>query len=121
MNMRKWGRFILVAGVVLALGPGFWAVATTYVENAGAVVEGEVIGKREAILMPGGDTWKHIFEVTYRYRPFDSPYRQTDGHRVDPSLYRRLQVGSAVQVRYSRSPLLRQLEGVGSFLADAST
>jgi hypothetical protein len=97
-----------------------WLIMTAYMNTEGLLVTGEVVGKREAIVMSGGDSWKHIFEVTYQYQPFDSPYKQTSGHRVDPALYHLLHVGSAVQVRYSPSHLLRFMEGVGSFVTESS-
>jgi hypothetical protein len=109
-------RLILLAAV--AVLP--WVIMTAYMNAAGVLVPGEVVEKREAIVMSGGDSWKHIFEVTYQYRPFDSPYKQTSGHRIDPALYHRLHLGSTVQVRYSPSHLLRLMEGVGSFITDSS-
>ena len=113
-------RTVVALVVMLALGMSPWLIGTVYVNSAGVVVEGRVIEKREAILLPGGDAWAHIFEISYQYQPLDSAYPETGSHRVDSSLYRRLQVGSTVRVRYSPSKLLRPMVGVGSFLADTS-
>jgi len=67
------------------------------------MVAGIVLAMRKAFVMPGGDTWRHIFEITYEYRPLDSRFPETVVQRVDEGFYRGLQVGSAVQVRYSPS------------------
>src|SRR5437773_3658881 len=113
-------RVIVTLIVITAVAVLPWAIMTAYMNSADIVVDGKVTEKREAFVMPGSDSWNHIFEVTYQYQPLDSPYPQTAGHPVDPSLYHRLRVGSAVQVRYSPSRLLRPMEGVGSFLAGSS-
>lgn len=113
-------RPVVTLVVVLALAVSPWAIATAYVNTAGAVAEGTVIAKREAILLPGGDAWRHVFEVTYQYQPPDSPYPETASHQVDPALYSRLRVGSPVRVRYSPWRPLRFVKGWGSFLADSS-
>jgi hypothetical protein len=83
----KWVIITLLAIVAAAVSP--WAIAMAYMQISGQVVEGKVTGKREAILMPGGDSWDHIFEITYRYQPLDSRYPETATHRVGSALYRR--------------------------------
>lgn len=112
----------LIAGLlfVAALVIVPWLLSAAYMRTAGIVVSGKVLAKREAFLMPGGDTWVHIFEVTYEYRPLDRPYRQTVIQRVDAKFFRTLQVGSPVQVRYSPSPLLRIFAGMGLYLEGAA-
>jgi hypothetical protein len=114
----KWVIITLLAIVAAAVSP--WAIAMAYMQISGQVVEGKVTGKREAILMPGGDSWDHLFEITYTYQPFDSGYPETAKHRVDPTLYRGTPVGSAVQVRYSPLRMLRPVVGMGSFLDESS-
>src|SRR5690349_11016479 len=115
--MKKFvAGFLLVAG--LAIVP--WLSSAAYMRNAGLVVSGKVLAKREAFLMPGGDTWRHIFAVTYEYRPLDMPYKETVIQRVDAEFFRTLHVGSPVQVRYSPSRLLRSFAGMGLYLEGAS-
>ena len=46
--------------VILALAPVPWVIATAYVNQAGIIAVGKIIAKREAIVMPGGDSWKHV-------------------------------------------------------------
>jgi hypothetical protein len=115
--MKTWRYYIVAFVVILALGVVPWAIATAYMNET---AEGTVIAKREAFVMPGGDSWEHVFEITYRFRTPDSPYPETAAHKVAPALYRRLQIGSTVRVRYSPLRLLRSMVGVGSFLADSS-
>jgi hypothetical protein len=95
----KWFIIALLAIVALAITP--WAIAMAYMQIAGQVVEGKVTAKREAILMLGADSWDHLFEITYSYRPLDSRYPETAKHRVGAALYRRTQIGSALRIRYS--------------------
>jgi hypothetical protein len=114
----KWIIIALLAVVVLAISP--WAIAMAYLHLAGHVVQGKVIGKREAILLPGGDSWDHVFEITYSYRPLDSTYPETAKHRVDSTLYRRMQIGSTAPVRYSPLRMLRPVVSLGSFLDESS-
>jgi len=114
--MKKF-LFTLILILTLALP---WVIPTVYVNFAGIVVPGKVVSKQEAIVMPGGDSWRHTFEVTYEYRPLDSPYVETTRHRVDATLYRSLRIGSAVQIRYSPSHFVRVMEGVGSLIIGSS-
>ena len=80
-----------------------------------------MIKKREAFLPPGGDSWEHVFEITYRFHPSDSLYPESAYHKVDPDLYRHLKVGSVVQIRYGPSRMLRTFVGIGSFLTDSTS
>jgi len=115
--MRKYlaGLMFFVA---LAIVP--WVLTSAYMKSAGVLVNGSVIEKRETFLLPGGDTAKHIFEITYEYRPLDSLYAETVVQRVDSTFYRSLRTGSSVRVRYSPSRLLRTFGGMGLYLEDAS-
>jgi hypothetical protein len=112
----------LIATLVLltALAVGPWLISAAYMDTAGIVANGNVVAKREAILMPGGDTAKHIFEITYEYQPRDANYRESVVQRVDEAFYRGRAVGSPVRVRYSPSRLLRSFAGMGLYLEDAS-
>jgi hypothetical protein len=114
----KWIIIALLAVVALAISP--WAIAMGYMQIEGHVVEGKVIAKREAILLPGGDSWDHVFEITYSYRPLGSTYTETATHRVDSTLYRRMQVGSIARIRYSPLRMPRSVVGMGSFLEGSS-
>jgi len=115
--MRKYlASFVFVGG--LAILP--WMLTSAYMKSAGVLVNGSVIAKRETFLLPGGDTAKHIFEITYQYRPLDSPNAETVVQRVDSTFYRSLRTGSSVRVRYSPSRLLRTVGGMGLYLEDAS-
>lgn len=118
--MKSWFKFALAAVAIFGLAIAPWAIATVYADLAGNVVQGEVIAKREAFLFPGADSWDHLFEISYRYRPIDSAWPETGAHRVDRALFRRLQVGSSVSVRYIPWRLLRSVVGVGSFVAESS-
>ncbi|HEV3059463.1 MAG TPA: hypothetical protein VGY48_14525, partial [Vicinamibacterales bacterium] len=53
--------------------PVAWLIVTTYVERTSLQGDGEVTAKRELIFM-FGDTWRRVFEVTYRYQPSGEPY-----------------------------------------------
>jgi hypothetical protein len=90
------------------------------VDVTGTVVSGEVVGKREAIAMPLSDTWRHVFEISYRYRPLGASIPATGRHPVDVALYERLRVGSPVNVRYVQLPLVGRAFGLDSALADSS-
>jgi hypothetical protein len=114
----KWVIVALLAILALAISP--WVIGMAYLHLAGHVVEGKVIGKREAILLPGGDSWDHVLEVTYRYQPSDSNHPEIAKHRVDAPLYRRTKIGDSVSVRYSQLRMLRPVVGVGSFLDESS-
>lgn len=118
MAAMKWIIVSLIAIFALAVSP--WVIAMAYMQIAGQVVEGKATAKCEAILMPGGDSWDHLFEITYSYRPLDSSYPEIAKHRVDSALYRRTQVGSAVPVRYSPLRVIRGVVGMGSFLDESS-
>jgi hypothetical protein len=107
-----------LAVVALALAPRL--LADAYVAAAGDLAPGIVVGKREAILMPGRDRTQHVREVTYRYQPVGSSMPETASHQVDQALYGRLRVGSPVTVRYSTWSPLRYVQGVGSVLEDSS-
>lgn len=85
------------------------------VDIGGTVVSGEVVGKRESIEMPLSDTWRHVFEISYRYQPLGARHPATGRHQVDVALYDRLHVGSPVNVRYTNLAL-----GLDSALADSS-
>jgi len=113
-------RVIATLLLLAALAVGPWVVSAAYMAIAGIIVAGKVTAKREAILMPGGDTARHIFEITYEYQVRDWYYRETAVQRVDAAFYRTLAVGSAVQVRYSPSRLLRSVKGMGVYLEGAS-
>lgn len=111
-----------LSGVILvcAVAMAWWLAAGVYMKSAGIVASGQVLAKREAFLLPGGDSWRHIFEITYQYRPRESANAETVVQRVDSSLYRSVSVGSAIRVRYSPSPFLRSFPGMGLYLEDAS-
>ena len=115
-------KFVAGFAFVLSLAVVPWAISASHMKAHGIVVTGNVVAKREAFLMPGGDTSRHIFEINYEYRPLDTPYPETViRRRVDAQFYRTLRVGSPVQVRYSPSRLLRTFAGMGSYLEGAST
>jgi hypothetical protein len=113
-------KIVAIAALLVALAIVPWLISAAYMESAGVVVTGKVVGKREAFLMPGGDTERHIFDITYEYQPSDAYYPETVVQRVDASFFRRQPVGSAVKVRYSPSRLLRSFAGMGLYLEDAS-
>lgn len=113
-------RAVGAVAAIVALAVSFWLATTLYVSRAGIEVTGLITDKKERIVMPGGDSWKRVYEVTYQYRPLDSPYLQTSGHRVDAVFYHRLRVGSPVAIRYSPSGLVRHMEGVGSFVVGST-
>jgi hypothetical protein len=115
--MKKFiTAFVLIGAFIIVP----WVLSTQYMKAAGVVVTGRVVAKREAFLLPGGDTWRHTFEITYEYCPLDSPYSETVVQRVDEGFYRTLAVSSQVRVRYSPSRLLRSFAGMGLYLEDAS-
>lgn len=97
---------LLATGLFLRIGPSI----------GGTTVAGIVIGKREAIQMPLGDTWRRVFEISYRYQPTDAAHSTDGRHPVDVALYDRLRVGSTVSVRYRRLPVF----GIDSALAESS-
>jgi hypothetical protein len=113
-------KIVATAALLLALVIVPRLISAAYMESAGVLVTGKVVAKREAFLMPGGDTERHIFEITYEYQPGDAHYRETIVQRVDASFFRRHPVGSTVQVRYSPSRVLRSFAGIGLYLEDAS-
>ena len=113
-------RGLGAVAAIVALAVSVWLWPTIYVSTAGIEVPGRVIEKRQRIVMPGGDSWKRVFEVTYQYRPRDEAFLQTGGHRIDAAFYHRLQVGSTVSIRYSPSRFVRHMEGVGSFVVGSS-
>jgi hypothetical protein len=113
-------RPILAALLVTLLALVPWSAGTLFVHLGGREVTGEITSKQESIVLPGGDTWQHIYKVTYQFRPADSPATESGGHPVSVTLYDRLQVGSAVRVRYSPWRPLRSMQGVGSYLAESS-
>jgi hypothetical protein len=55
--------------------------------------EGNVIGKREAFVMPGDDAWEHVFEINQI--------------RTQLERYRKLLEASAVRAERSGTPQLR--------------
>lgn len=105
---------------VLALAIVPWFPSNLYMRSAGILVTGKVLAKRETFLLPGGDSWKHVFEITYEYQPLDSVNSETVVQRVDAGLYRATRAGSPIQVRYSPSPLLRSFAGMGLYLEESS-
>lgn len=113
---KSVAAFVLIAALIVVP----WAISIQYMKAAGALVVGKVVGKREAILLPGGDTWRHIFEITYEYRALDASYPETVVQRVDQAFYRTLNIGSPIRVRYSPSRVLRSFAGMGLYLEDAS-
>ena len=113
---RAVAGFIFV--FALAIVP--WITMSAYMKSAGIVVAGRVLDKRETFSLPGGDTWKHVFEITCEYRTLDSPYPETFMQRVDSPFYHSLHAGSPVRVRYSPSRLLRSFAGMGIYLEDSS-
>ena len=106
--------------LILALALSPWVISIAYMHAMGASVIGKVVAKREAFDLPGGDSWKHVFEVKYQYRPLDSRFPETAVQRVNEGFYRGLQVGSPVQVRYSPSRFVRSFAGMGLYLEGAS-
>jgi hypothetical protein len=109
---------ITAAVVVIVLAFGVWLKVA--VDITGTVVSGEVVGKHEAIEMPLSDTWRQVFEISYRYRPLGASSPATGRHPVDVALYERLRVGSPVNVRYVQLPLVGRAFGFDSALADSS-
>jgi len=112
------GDAIVVACIAAALSLGLLLRVGASV--GGTLVAGEVIGKREAIEMPLGDTWRHVFEVSYRYRPPDTPRPLTGRHQVDVTLFDRLRIGSPVGVRHRRLPFFGTVFGPESALDESS-
>ena len=104
---------ITTAVIVMILAVCVWLKVA--VDIGGTVVSGEVVGKRESIEMPLSDTWRHVFEISYRYQPLGARHPSTGRHAVDVALYDRLHVGSPVNVRYTNLAL-----GLDSALADSS-
>lgn len=109
-----------ITAAVFAIVLAFCAWLKVAVDITGTVVSGEVVEKRESIQMPLSDTWRHVFEVSYRYRPLGASYPATGRHPVDVALYERLHVGSPVNVRYVQPPLVGRVFGLDSALADSS-
>jgi hypothetical protein len=95
---------ITLAVIVVALG--YSASMTVGANVGGTVVTGQVIGKREAIEMPLADTWRHVFEISYRYQPDDQPYPAIGRHPVDQALYEQLHGEGCTLVRYWRVSLI---------------
>jgi len=93
--MKRLIASLLVLAAIVVLP---WILMTAYVNASGVLVPGKVVEKHEAIVMPGGDASKHVYEVKYEYQPLDTPYRQTASHRVTPVLYRTLRIGETVQI-----------------------
>jgi hypothetical protein len=100
----------LACGLLLRVGP----------DIGGTLVAGEVTGKREAIEMPLQDTWRHVYEISYRYQPHDASYPAMGHHPVDVALYDRLHVGSRVGVFYRRLPVVGVVFGPESAIAESS-
>jgi hypothetical protein len=104
-------RMIWTLAILAALvAPVVWGV---YMDRTGRVMTGTVVAKREAILMLGGDAFRHTFELT-------SEYRSRDGYcagaqEVDSAFYRSHPVGSAVRLRCP------SVFGMAAHLQDAST
>jgi hypothetical protein len=99
---------IVIVVVLAALTAGLWLRIGP--DIGGTTVVGEVIGKHEAIEMPLDDTWRHLFEISYRFQPDGARFPTTGHHPVDVALYDRLRVGSAVNVRYRRVPVIGALD-----------
>ncbi len=102
--------FGLAAFLILALSP--WAIPTAYVTYAGPVVQGEIVGKKEAFNLLGNDNWRHVLDATYRYQPRDAKVPEIATHSVGLPLFIRLRIGTPVRVRYSPWRPLRSLRGV---------
>src|SRR5437016_3453287 len=93
----------------------YWKVG-----NSGTVADGEVTEKREAFEMPGGEAWRHVYEISYRYRPAGASYPTTGKDPVDASMYHRLRVGSRIPIRYKPQTFFGTPFGFQSHL-DGST
>jgi len=63
----NWRDAVVIAVIAIALGVSLWLKAGASI--GGTVVTGEVTAKREAIETPLQDTWRHVFEISYRYQP----------------------------------------------------
>jgi hypothetical protein len=107
----------LKSGIELFFGLAFLALMAMLMMGrvtakfAGIPVQGEVIGKREAIEMGRGDDSNHTFRIRYRYRPWNSPSWESGEDEVDAETFRRLQNGSALRIRYSPLAGFRGLGG----------
>jgi hypothetical protein len=114
MRAPKW----LALAVLLLIAVGPWVLHAAYLDLFGVLTDGEITGKREAVVI-SGDHWRYDLVVSYRYRAADSPAPATAAQQVDAALYDRLAVGSRVKVRYSTWGFLRSLGSAGVSLADA--
>jgi len=115
MTLRDLATIVVIAAM---LGLAAWM--TIGVNIGGTVVTGDVIAKHESIELPLQDTWRQVFDVSYRYQPREQPASVTGHHSVDAALYERVKVGAPVKVRYRRLSILGREFGIGSGLADAS-
>jgi len=97
-------------GLLLRMGP----------DMGGTLVPGEVTAKRERIEMPLEDTWRHVYEVSFRYQAPGAHQPGHSTHPVDVALYDRLRVGSRISVHYRRLPIVAAIFGPETALA-AST
>ncbi|MFN8573036.1 MAG: hypothetical protein U0132_13385 [Gemmatimonadaceae bacterium] len=97
-----------------------WALPTALVQLAGAVTSGQVTAKAEFIRMPGGERWRHVYDVTFQFRPQGSPRPEVAHHTVDAWVFDRLHVGSVVQVRYATWTPVRMIADIGSTIDGTS-
>lgn len=105
--------------ILLAVPLG-WLALAAYVARVGVEADGQIIGKRETIILGGGDAWRRVFDITYRYQPADAPLPEEASHNVDLAMYDRLHPGQLVRLHYTASPLLRTWAGVGSYIDGSS-
>lgn len=118
---RKLAQLIAALVAILAGVPLLWLALNAYVAGVSLAADGVVTGKREAILLGGGDGWLRVLEVAYRYRPADAALPEEASHNVDVATYDRLRIGQPVRIHYTPSPLLRHWAGVGSFIDGTSS
>lgn len=111
-------KALLALGSLLLLALGPWLLLAAHLDIFGVRSDGEVIDKREAVVI-SGDHWHYDLTVTYRYRVTGTPGLATASQPVDAALYDRLAVGDHVAVRYSPWAFLRSLGSAGVSLAEA--
>src|SRR5438034_4511226 len=109
-RVKFWVEVIVSLPLLVSLA--VWLLAPAYVKLTGVEVKGEVISKHEEIEMTGEDRWRHAFRIRYRYRPVDTPHWLIGEDHVTAAIYRRLQIGSPVAVRYNGVSMLRPLVSV---------
>ena len=127
-NLRQLGWPVAVSGArvllgliaIMAFAFALWSGFAAFVQSTTAVTDAEIISQQENIVFGRADNWARLFEVTYRYRAADDPNPTTASHNVDPEVFERLRVGDAVRVHYSRYAMLRNIEGMGSYIEGTS-